>query len=209
MTIISSVYAKGVKRIQNTILQAITDIINLILMNKSFKSYVNNYVLKMRSPLTQEELDYRANFSDRVNAISSINSLFSDVEDKARRLMILKDLIATLSLGDNINVVLDHEISAAEEAAKKAAEQEEAEANAALEAGELPPEPEAESPEPKGGDEELDLAPMPDSELPAEESFLSNGGSTLLTEDQSLFEDDDDLPTPEEADENRDFTENE
>ena len=48
---------------------------------------------------------------------------------------------------------------------------------------------------------------MPDSELPAEESFTNNGGSTILTEDQ-LFEDDDDLPTPEEADSNIDFTEN-
>jgi len=201
LTITSSVYAKGVKRIQNTILQAITDIINLILLNRGCKAYLNNFVLKMRAPLTQEELDFRANFTDRVNAISSINSLFSDVEDKARRLAIIKTLVNTIHLGDEINVILDQEIKAAEEAAAKAKAEEEAEANGGeSDLGEATPAAE------DSGDE-LNLDSMPDEELPAEESF-SPTGSTILTEDQDLFEDGGELPTPEEADENKDFTEN-
>jgi hypothetical protein len=48
---------------------------------------------------------------------------------------------------------------------------------------------------------------MPDSELPAEESFKPAPGTSPLTEEQ-LFEDEDNLPTPEEADADRDFTEN-
>jgi len=209
LTIISSVYSKGVKRIQNTILQAITDIINLILLNRGCKAYLNNFVLKMKAPLTQEELDFRANFNDRVNAISSINSLFSDVEDKARRLTIIKSLISTLSLGDEINVALDHEITAAEEAAKKAAAEEEAAAKAEADAAAA----EASGAEevPAGEEEEeLDLTPIPDEELPeeAEESFKANPDSTVLTEDQGLLTEDDDLPTPEEANGDKDFTEN-
>jgi hypothetical protein len=47
---------------------------------------------------------------------------------------------------------------------------------------------------------------MPDSEIAAE-GFTSNGGSMSLTEDQNLFEDDD-LPSPEEIDSQRDFTQN-
>ena len=48
---------------------------------------------------------------------------------------------------------------------------------------------------------------MPDTELKAEENFKPASGTSVLNEEQ-LFEDDDDLPTPEEADSERDFTEN-
>ena len=210
LTIISSVYSKGVKRIQNTILQAITDIVNLILLNKGCKSYLNNFVLKMRAPITQEELDYRENLNNRANAISSINSLFSDVEDKARRLTILKSLVSSLHLGDDVADILQKEIEAAEEAARKAKEAEEAEAKAAEESGgdlDLDLDLGSDTEESEDSGEELDLAPMPDSEI-AEEGFKADESKTILVEDGVLVEDTDDLPTPEEADYNRDFTEN-
>lgn len=214
LTVLSSVYSKGVKRIQNTILQAITDAINLILLNKGCKSYLNNFVLQMRAPLTQEELDYRDNFSNRVTAISNVNGLFSDVEDKARRLTILKSLVTSLHLDAEILVEIQKEIDAAQEAAKKAAAEEEA--AAAAENGEGGSEGGSEGGdldldlgggEEEAGGEDLDLEPMPDSELPAEESFKPAPGTSPLTEEQ-LFEDEDNLPTPEEADGDRDFTEN-
>lgn len=206
MSIISSVYAKGVKRIQNTILQAITDAINLILLNKGCKAYLNNFILRMQTPVTLEEQTFRDNFSNRVTAISNVNGLFSDVEDKARRLTILKSLISSLHLGDDVVAEIQKEIEAAKEAAKKAdeeeskgegenAENEEAGESLDLDLGG------------KESDEELDLAPMPDSEIQAEESFKPTEGTSPLNEEQ-LFEDDDDLPTPEEADAGRDFTEN-
>lgn len=203
LTIISSVYSKGVKRIQNTILQAITDAINLILLNKGLKAYLNNFTLRMKAPLSQEEIDYRSNLTERINAISNANALFTDVEDKPRRLEILKALVNTLHLGDDIIQALDAEAEAAKETAKeeKAKAEEEANANAEAEAG-----GEEEAPEELGGEDELDLAPMPDEEI-KEEGFTNNGGSTVLTEDQDLFEDDD-LPTPEEVNSDIDFTEN-
>ena len=203
LSIISSVYAKGVKRIQNTILQAITDAINLILLNKGCKAYLNNFVLKMQAPITLEEQTFRNNFSDKVTAISNVNSLFSDVEDKARRLTILKSLVGSLHLGDEIVAEIQKEIEAAEEAAKKAEEE------AAAEEKESKSESNDELDlSTKSGDEdELDLTPMPDTELKAEENFKPASGTSVLNEEQ-LFEDDDDLPTPEEADSERDFTEN-
>lgn len=210
LTILSSVYAKGVKRIQNTMLQALTDAINLILLNKGLKSYLNNFVLQMRAPLSQEEQDYRANFSDRVTAISNVNGLFSDVEDKARRLTILKSLITSLQLGDDIIAEIQKEIEAAEEAAKKAAEEEESgggegeeESGGDEDLGDL----DLGGGEEDSGSSDLDLAPMPDAELSAEESFATNGGSTTLNED-AILDEDDDLPTPEEAAGGVDFTEN-
>ena len=203
LSIISSVYAKGVKRIQNTILQAITDAINLILLNKGCKAYLNNFVLRMQAPVTLEEQTFRNNFSDRVTAISNVNSLFSDVEDKARRLTILKSLVGSLHLGDEIVAEIQKEIEAAEEAAKKAEEEAAAEAkeNNAESNDELDLSKES------GGEDDLDLTPMPDAELKAEENFKPTSGTSTLNEEQ-LFEDDDDLPTPEEADSERDFTEN-
>lgn len=207
LSIISSVFAKGVKHIQNAILQAVTDLINLILFNKGCKAYLNNFVLKMRAPLTQEEIDYRTHFNDRANAISNINSLFTDVETKSRRLTILKSLVSSLDLGDTVTVEIQKEIEAAIEAEKKEAETAKAEEEAAANSEEAPEESGSE--EAPAEDEEaldLDLEPMPDEEV-KEESFADNGGSTVLTEDQDLFEDDD-LPTPEEADSSRDFTEN-
>ena len=210
LTIISSVYSKGVKRIQNTILQAITDIINLILLNKGCKSYLNNFVLKMQAPVTQEEIDRRENLNNRANAISSINSLFSDIEDKARRLTILKSLVSSLHLGDEVADIIQKEIEAAEEAARKAKEAEEAEAAAAEGDGDLDLDLDLGSDtkvEEKSSDDDLDLAPMPDSEI-AEEGFKADESKTILVEDGVLVEDTDDLPTPEEADYDRDFTEN-
>lgn len=197
LTVLSSVYAKGVKRVQNTILQMLTDAINLFLLDRGCKAYLNNFTLKMRTPITQEEVSYRESFTNRVSAISNVNALFSDVEDRARRLAILKSLVSTLELGNNdIVEIVQKEIEAAEEAAAAAEEEEAAgleEVEAELDAG-------AES-----GDD-LDLSAMPDSEIAAE-GFTSHGGETLLTEDQDLFESDD-LPTPEEADSELDFTEN-
>ena len=209
LTIISSVYSKGVKRIQNTILQAVTDIINLILLNKGCKAYLNNFVLKMQAPITQEELDYRENLNNRANAISSINSLFSDVEDKSRRLTILKSLVGPLHLGDEVMDIVQKEIEAAEEAARKAKEAEEAEAAAAGEEGgdSLDLDLDLEGEDASSDDADLELSPMPDSEI-AEEGFKADESKTLLVEDGVLIENTDDLPTPEEADGDRDFTEN-
>ena len=198
LSIISSVYAKGVKRIQNTILQAVTDAINLILLNKGCKAYLNNFVLRMQPPVTLEEQTFRNNFSDRVTAISNVNSLFSDVEDKARRLTILKSLVSSLHLGDEVVAEIQKEIEAAEEAAKKAAKEAEEEAKA---------EANTNSNNTENSGDDLDLTPMPDSELPVEENFKSAPGTHTLNEEH-LFEDDDDLPTPEEADSEIDFTEN-
>ena len=157
----------------------------------------------MQAPITLEEQTFRNNFSDKVTAISNVNSLFSDVEDKARRLTILKSLVGSLHLGDEIVAEIQKEIEAAEEAAKKAKKEAEAEAkeNNAESSDELDLGTES------SDEDELDLTPMPNTELKVEENFKPASGASILNEEQ-LFEDDDDLPTPEEADSERDFTEN-
>lgn len=202
LSIISSIYAKGVKRVQNALIQAITDAISLFLLDKGLKSYLNNFTLKMKAPLTQEEIDYRSDLSNKVNAISSIQGLFTDIEDKARRLRILKALLGGLNYGDAIFTEIDAEIKAIEEAEAKAAEEAELEAENNQEAE--PAEAVGES------EEDIDLGTLADLE-----SFNTNGGNELLTEEQEILNADalmilteDDLPSPAELDAEKDFSEN-
>lgn len=207
LAILSSEFAKSVKRVQNALIQMLTDAINLFLLNRGCKSYLNNFTLKMKAPVTQEEIDYRNEFTNKINAISSLQGLFTDVEDKPRRLRILKTLIAPLNYGDEINVEIDAEIAAVEEAAAQAEEE------AALEGVEneatenTTEEPQASEPEEPAADD-IDLG-----SLDALESFSPHEGE-LLMEDQDLNIDmttiltEDDLPSPADLDSDKDFSEN-
>lgn len=202
LAIISSVFAKSVKRVQNAIIQALTDAINLFLIDKGCKAYLNNFVLKMKAPITQEEIDYRSDLTNRISAISNMQSLFSDIEDKARRLEILKELIGTLNYGDGILQIIQEEINALEAAAK--AEEEEIENE----------ETDSVSDETEDSSEELgELGNSGDVEI-AMESLEEDSGLIRLTEDQEIFneseflEESDFLPSPTELDENKDFTKN-
>lgn len=210
LTIISSVYAKAVKRGQNALIQAITDAVNLILISKGCTSYLSNFQIKMKSPVTQEEKDYRDALTSRISAISNCQSLFADIESKERKLKITKALVSTLDLGDEILQTIDEEIDdahAADLAEKEAERAQQAEGSE---------EPAAEeSSEDEGAD---NLAPIPDDELEmldAEESFKPQEGSQPLHESPDAISqadicvsqhEDEDLPTPEELGE--DFTKN-
>lgn len=208
LAILSSEFAKGVKRVQNALIQMITDAVNLFLLNRGLKSYLNNFTLKMKAPLTQEEIDYRSDLSNKVNAISSIQGLFTDVEDKARRLRILKALLGGLNYGDSIFTEIDAEIKAVEEAAAKAKEDAELEDIEGVES--IDTEAPEESTTETNDAEDMDLGTLADLE-----SFNTNGGSELLTEDQEILNIDpatilteDDLPSPAELDSEKDFSEN-
>jgi hypothetical protein len=207
LAILSSEFAKSVKRVQNALIQMLTDAINLFLLNKGCKSYLNNFTLKMKAPVTQEEVDYRAEFTNKINAISSLQGLFTDIEDKPRRLRILKTLIAPLNYGDEILAEIDDEINAIEEAAAKDAEAAEAEA-ALTDGGDESAAPAPESAVEEDSAEDIDLG-----SLDTLEAFSAHEG-VLLLEDQDLDLDDiivlteDDLPSPEDLSADKDFSEN-
>jgi hypothetical protein len=89
----------------------------------------------MKTPLTQEEKNYRDSLSSRINAISQLQALFGDIEDKTRKLQILKLLVTTLNYGDELGAVIQEEIEATKKAQKEEKAQQEAEA--ATESNEL------------------------------------------------------------------------
>ena len=203
LSILSSIYGKGVIRIQNAIIQAITDAVNLILINKGCKAYLNNFVLKMKAPATQEEKDYRESLSNRVNTISNIQSLFSEVEDKSNKLNILKTLVSTLNYGDELTSILDKEIAIAD---KQKQEAEEAKAKEAEEAAKATATEENADASDEASDMDLDLG-MADVATNEEVESQGKENETLL-ESQDLI-DTDDLPLPEDLAPNKDFTKNE
>lgn len=118
LSIISSRYAKMIKRIQNTVIQAITDIINLQLIDKNLDSYVNKFTIHMLPPTTQEEIDRRANLSSKVQVASDIMTILSEVENATTKLKILKSLLSNIITDGEIIELIQGEIDRLEEAEK-------------------------------------------------------------------------------------------
>lgn len=176
-------------------IQAITDAINLFLINRGVNSYLNRFTIKMNAPLTQEEISYRENLSSRITAISNMQALFGAVEDKERQLEILKCLVSTLNYGDNLNQIIDEEIKAVRAAAKEEAKK--AEAEKKLEQEEAAEPANEETPEETSGEEASEE--LPPIDLTEDMSLNNMIESSLMTED---------LPTPNELDEKIDFSEN-
>lgn len=115
LSIISSRYAKMVKRIQNTIIQAITDIINLMLIDKGMNYAINKFTIKMQSPTTQEEIDRRDNTSSKVAITSDIMNLVGEIEDPIKKLKILKSLLSNVITDSEVIELIQEEIDNLEE----------------------------------------------------------------------------------------------
>ena len=127
-----------------------------------------------------------------------MQGLFTDIEDKPRRLRILKALLAPLNYGDDIMAEIDAEIKAIEEAAEQEAE----EADLEDTGDEIADEP-AEEPV-----DDIDLG-----SLDALESFGTDSGELLMEEtelstDAAMILTEDDLPAPTDLDSEKDFSEN-
>lgn len=110
LAIISSRYAKMIKRIQNCYLQALTDAINLMLLDKKLDAYVNKFTLRMQEPTTQEEIDRRDNLASKVGIIRDTMDMLNDIEDVATRLKALKVLLANVYTDNDLASIIQAEI---------------------------------------------------------------------------------------------------
>lgn len=116
LAIISSRYAKMIKRIQNTLLQALTTAINLMLIDKGLKSYINKFKLHMQPPTTQEEIDRRDNLASKVQIISDIMNLVNmDEVENITKIKILKSLISEVITDSEVITLIEAEIKKLEE----------------------------------------------------------------------------------------------
>lgn len=111
LTILSSRYGKSVMKIQNIIAQMITDLINLFLLDKGLKTYVNDFTIKMQTPITQESIDRNNNLQDKVGVVSDVmNTVSSVCPDELIQLKITKELLSTTSVTPNVLALLQERI---------------------------------------------------------------------------------------------------
>ena len=110
LTIISSRYAKSIKHVQSSITQMLTDMVNLMLIDKGLVSYINKFAIKMQAPTTQEDVTRRENLSANINLISDIMNLVSDIEDPVVRLKIVKQLLSNNFVSPSVITILQEEI---------------------------------------------------------------------------------------------------
>ena len=120
---------------------------------------------------------------------------YTDVEDRERRLKLLKYQLGTLNYGDEMQAIIDEEI----EAIKAAKEEEKNNPPEGEEAGGAPVAPNAPKEESAGGPADIELPP-----IPTNESLQLDGLEKKL---DLLENSDEDLPKPEDI-KGIDFTAN-
>lgn len=193
LSLISSRYAKTVKRIQNAFIQAITDAINLMLYDRGLTNYINKFTIKMQAPTTQEEKDRKENLSNTVNTIQNIMGLLDLVEDPVLKLTILKSLLSDALSDTTVIQSIQDQIDLIE--AQKDEEEGGAEGEEDLgdifseegEGGSAELNFGNEVPAYEGGEEDLGTPEEVGAEETPEEGFETrNGGTEILNEENDL-----------------------
>lgn len=109
LSIVSSRYAKTIKRIQSVVCQCLTDVINILLIDRGLSSYVNKFELRMQEPVTQEELDKRDNTSAKVGLSNDVMGMVDEIEDPIIKLKIMKALLSNaITNTEVIDLIQDH-----------------------------------------------------------------------------------------------------
>ena len=120
LSIISSRYAKMIIRIQNTIVQALTDIVNLILLDRGLSGYINKFNIKMQKPVTQDDIDRRDNLSNNNQVTGDIMNLINEyIEDPTSKLEILKSLLSGYLTNPEVLDIIQQEINKLETQAEE------------------------------------------------------------------------------------------
>ena len=111
LSIVSSRYAKTIKRIQSTMCQALTDVINILLIDRGLDNYVNKFSIRMQSPVTQEELDKRDNTSSKIQISDDVMRMVGDIEDEVIKLKILKALLSNAITNTEVIDLIQEQIN--------------------------------------------------------------------------------------------------
>lgn len=110
LSIISNRYAKMIKRIQNTLIQMITDAVNLMILDRNLDGYINKFEIHMLAPATEEEATRRDNLASEIQVTRDIMDLLSDIDNIPVRLTILKSLLSGIITDAEILQIVQDEI---------------------------------------------------------------------------------------------------
>lgn len=188
LSIISSRYAKAIKKIQSAMVGALTDTINLMLLDKQLPTYIGKFTLKMQPPITQAELDRKDVVQGKINNIQDIMNLLDPVEDPITKLKILKSLISTVISEPEVLNILQKEIDRMEEG-----EEENIDDNP----DSIEP---RRHPSMSGGREPIERGHTIEREPEINDEMPSEPTEEPSSEDETI------LPTPAELDSERDFS---
>ena len=104
-----------IKYIQAILAQLVTDIINLILLDKNLDAYINNFEIHLQAPVTQEDLDRTEALNTKVQLTRDIMDMLQDIEDQGSKLKILKELMSDFVTNDNVIAELQNSIEKIEQ----------------------------------------------------------------------------------------------
>ena len=110
LALISSRYAKAIKRLQNTLIQMLTDAVNILLLDRGLPNYVNKFKLKMQQPTTKEEKERREMVETKVRFVESVTGILSDVDDQILKLKITKALLSDAIQNTEVISLLQEQI---------------------------------------------------------------------------------------------------
>ena len=102
LSILSSRFARSVISMQRVLKETVTNIINLVLIDKGYSRMINNFTIKMQAPITQEEIDRKSDLSNTLRNVSDIMNTLTDVDDQVIKLTILKSLLANTLANQDI-----------------------------------------------------------------------------------------------------------
>lgn len=117
LTIISSQFAKRVKKIQSDMLAMLDDLINTLLYDRKLYSYINNFSLKMVEPLSQEDKDRKDAQTNALGVLRDTMDVLGDISDVPTRLKIIKTLIQSFTTEPEILDYIQDEIDRLEQEA--------------------------------------------------------------------------------------------
>ena len=106
----SARFGKAVKRMQVSLCDMITDMINLILIDTGYPRYIGQFKIKMQAPITQEEIDKKQDLSNTLRNVSDIMTTLSDVQTVSSKLKVLKSLLSQCLSDQEITNILQDEI---------------------------------------------------------------------------------------------------
>ena len=103
LSIISAKYGKRVNRIQTAYIYAITDLLNILFLDRGLNSYINNFKIQMVEPITQADIDKKEAQTNSLAVLRDIMSIIDIIEDRDTKLKILASLIKGVT--DDTNVI--------------------------------------------------------------------------------------------------------
>lgn len=201
LTILDARYGKTIKQYQNVLCQMITDLINLYLIDRGLTNYINKFTIRMQTPVTQPELDRRANNDTRMRFVNDVMNQLNDVKDEVVKLKILNSLLSDVVNDPEVTTYLQEYISKLE--AEKEAKENPSDEDNNSETGEDSSAFEEPAPE----EEEMNTFEEPLPEEPANEAVENAEDTTVIVEEGTEEKADGDSYIPSPADLGLDLTE--